>query len=207
MTVYASLSISIDGYYTGPNPSPLHPMGRGGELLHDWFAHDVADRHQLSADDILAAEFDRLGAMVMGRDSYEHAQAIWGEQPPFEVPIFVVTHQAQSDDVRDGTTFHFVTDGFENAVQRAGEAAGDRDVGLHGGGSIQQGLRCGVLRELQLHTVPTLLGDGRRLFQNLDSAAIQFAQDRVAEGNGVTHVRYQVRYARPSGARDLLRGK
>ena len=206
MAVFASLSISLDGYYTGPSPGPLYPLGRGGELLHNWFAHDVADRDQLSADDILAAEFDRLGALVMGRDSYDHAQASWGDEPPFEVPIFVVTHRARSDDVREGTTFHFVTDGFENAVGRAGEAAGDRDVGLHGGGSIQQGLRCGLLRELQLHTVPTLLGDGRRLFENLGYETIQFTQDRVAEGNGVTHVRYQVRYGRPSGTRDFLSG-
>ena len=189
MTVYASLSISIDGYYTGPSPSPVNPMGRGGALLHDWFAHDVADRQQLSADDVIAAELDRLGALVMGRDSYDHAQARWGDEPPFEVPVFVVTHRSRSKDVRDGTTFYFVTDGFENALGRANEAAGDRDTGLHGGGSIQQGLRCGILRELQLHTVPTLLGGGRRLFQDFDYDTIRLAQDRVAEGNGVTHVR------------------
>lgn len=203
-TVYASLSISIDGYYTGPSPSPLNPMGRGGALLHDWFVHDVADRQQLSANDILAEEFDRLGAMVMGRDSYDHAQAHWADAPPFEVPVFVVTHRSSSKDVRDGTTFYFVTDGFENAVGRASEAAEDRDVGLHGGGSIQQGLRHGVLCELQLHTVPILLGDGRRLFQNFDDDTIYLTQDRVAEGHEVTHVRYRVQYPRPTSAQDIF---
>src|SRR5690625_6116516 len=75
MAVIASLSISLDGFYTGPNPSPESPMGEGGEILHRWFAHDVADRSQLTANDILRPEFERTGALAMGKDSYEHAQA------------------------------------------------------------------------------------------------------------------------------------
>jgi len=199
MTVYASLSLSLDGYYTGPTPSPLHPLGHGGEPLHDWFAHNGTSREHIQASDILSEEMQRLGAMVMGRDSYEHAQAEWGEHPPFEVPVFVVTHRAQADDVREGTTFHFVTKGFSDALDRAREAAGPRDIGMHGGGAIRQALRNGTLEQLQLHLVPILLRSGRHLFESLSYGNINFKQDRVVAGQGVTHLRYRVRYGYFSG--------
>ena len=189
MTVIASLSVSLDGFYTGANPSPEKPMGDGGAALHGWFAHDVADRNQLTANDILRPEFERTGALVMGKDSYEHAQAAWGPHPPFEVPIFVLSHQSRADDTREGSTFHFVTDGFEVAVQRAIAAADGMDVALHGGGAIRQGIRAGLLDELQLHLVPVLLGKGRRLFENI---RCEFSVERVAEGPGVTHLRYRL---------------
>lgn len=187
MTVTASLSVSLDGFYTGPNPSPENPMGDGGAVLHNWFAHDVADRNQLTADDILRPEFERTGALVMGKDSYEHAQAAWGPHPPFEVPIFVLTNHPRPDDVREASTFHFTTAGFEMTLKKATEAAAGRDVGLHGGGAIQQGIRAGLLEELQLHLVPVTLGQGRRLFENVQS---QFRIGRVAEGPEVTHIKY-----------------
>lgn len=193
MTVIASLSISLDGFYTGPDPDPENPMGIGGAPLHGWFAHDVADRNQLTADDVLGPEFDRTGALVMGHDSYRHAEALWGPHPPFEMPIFVLTHHARPDDVREGSTFRFVTDGFETAVQRATAAAAGKAVGLHGGGAIQQGLRTGLLEELQIHLVPVLLGQGRRLFDSLGNAAVEFDIVRVAEGPEVTHLKYRPR--------------
>lgn len=189
MAVIASLSISLDGFYTGPRPSPENPMGDGGAALHGWFAHDVADRNQLTADDILRPELERTGALVMGRDSYEHAQVTWGPHPPFEMPIFVLTHYSRPDDIREGSSFHFITDGFEAAVQQATAAADGKDVGLHGGGAIRQGIRAGLLDELQLHLVPVLLGQGRRLFEDL---RCEFGIVRVAEGPGATHLKYQV---------------
>jgi len=192
MTVYASLSISLDGYYTGPDPSPDKMLGEGGEVLHSWFAHDVADRTQLSVEEVIREEMDQLGAMVMGRDSYEHAQAAWGPRPPFEVPIFVLTHRPRSDDVREGTTFQFVTGGFESAVERAKRAAAPgKRVGLHGGGAMRQGLRFGVLEELQLHVIPIVLGRGRRLFEEAGSQ-IPLEQIRTVQGGGVTHLKYRV---------------
>lgn len=192
MTVYASLSISLDGYYTGPNPSAENMLGEGGSVLHSWFAHDVADRTQLSVDEIIREEMGQLGAMVMGHDSYEHAQAAWGPRPPFEVPIFVLTHRPRFDDVREGTTFHFVTGGFETALEGAKRAAAPgKRVGLHGGGAIRQGLRLGALEELQLHVVPVVLGRGRRLFEEADSQ-IPLEQIRTAQGSGVTHLKYRV---------------
>lgn len=187
MAVIASLSVSLDGFYTSAHPGPDKPMGDGGEVLHSWFAHDVADRHQLTADDILRPEFERTGALVMGKDSYEHAQAAWGSHPPFEMPIFVLTHLPHVDDVREGSTFHFSADGFESALQQARLAASGKDVGLHGGGAIRQGLRAGLLDELQLHLIPVVLGRGRRLFEDI---SCQFDIERVAEGPGVTHLKY-----------------
>lgn len=188
MAVIADLSISLDGFYTGPDPNPGSPLGDGGDVLHGWFAHDVADRRQLTADDILRQEFQRTGALVMGMDSYRHAEAAWGPHPPFEMPVFVLTHHWRADDVREGSTFHFSTDGFESTVEQARRAAGDEDVGLHGGGAIRQGLRTGLLEELQLHLVPVLLGRGRRLFTDLSG---RFDIERVVEGPGVTHLRYR----------------
>lgn len=191
--IYASISMSLDGYYVGPNPSPQKPLGDSGAALHSWFSHTVADRQQLTSQGILRQDFDRLGAMVMGRDSYEHAQAAWGPRPPFEVPIFVLTHHARDADVRDGTTFHFVTDGFDAALALAKVAAGDRDVALHGGGAIRQALSRGVLDEFQVHIVPVLLQTGRHLFSQVQGGAMTLQQVRVVEGSGVTHLKYQAR--------------
>lgn len=111
-------------------------LGAGGEVLQGWFAHRVGDRDQLSADDVLRPEFERAGAMVMGRGNYETAESAWGPHPPFENPIFVLTHPPREDDVRAGTTSKFVADGFNAAVERACAAAGGKDVMLHGGTAI-----------------------------------------------------------------------
>lgn len=204
MAVTANLSISLDGYYTGPSPSALHPLGHGGEPLHDWIFRNGATQQSVSSADILDEEFNRLGALIMGRDSYDHAQAEWGDQPPFEVPVFVLTNRGIEDDVRTGTTFHFVTAGFGAAIERAQEVAGDKDVILHGGGAIRQALRNGRLDELQLHIVPMLLRSGRSLFESLQFETIQFTQNRAVAGNQVTHVRYDVRYGHFSGAPEVF---
>lgn len=188
MAAIADLSISLDGFYTGPHPNPAAPLGDGGDVLHGWFAHDVAGRRQLTADDILRREFERTGALVMGMDSFRHAESAWGPHPPFEMPVFVLTHHWRADDVREGSTFHFSTDGFESTIEKTRRAAGDKDVGLHGGGAIRQGLRAGLLDELQLHLVPVLLGRWRRLFADLSG---RFDIERVVEGSDVTHLRYR----------------
>lgn len=192
MTVAANLSVSLDGYFAGPDASPTRMLGSGGEILHSWFAHGVADREELTADQVLRPEMERAGAMVMGRDSYEIAESAWGQHPPFEVPIFVLTHHPHEDDRREGTTFTFVTDGIDATMQRAHAAAGSTDVMLHGGTAIQQGLRSGVLDELQLHVVPVLLGAGRRLWDNLGSTPITLEPVRTLAGSQVTHLKYRV---------------
>lgn len=159
-TIAANLSVSLDGCFAGPGASPAQMLGTGGEILHRWFAHDVADRAQLSSEEVLRPEFERAGAMIMGGDSYEIAETARGPHPPFEVSNFVLTHRARGDEVREATAFTVVTDGLDAAIERARAAAGDKDVMLHGGTAIQQGLRAGVLEELQLHVVPVLLGRG-----------------------------------------------
>lgn len=130
--------------------------------------------------------------MIMGRDSYDHAETLWGEHPPFEMPIFVVTSRLREDDVREGTTSSFVAS-MDAALARAMSAASEKAVGLHGGGAIRQGLQTGALRELQLHLVPVLLGRGRRLFSDLGDELITMELIRVAEGPAVTHLQYGVR--------------
>src|SRR5699024_6772552 len=199
MTTIASLSVSLDGFYTGADPGPHQPMGEGGGALHGWFGHRGTDRAQLTADEVLRHELERTGAMVMGRDSYEHAQAAWGPRPPFRMPLYVVTSRSRRDEVREGSTFHFVGS-FDEAWALARYAADDLAVGLHGGGAIRQGLLGGYLDELQLHLVPVLLGRGRRLFDATAAASVRFEVMRVEEGSGVTHVKYRVQLGEGHGA-------
>lgn len=190
--IAANLSVSLDGYFAGPDANPTRMLGVGGDVLHGWFAHDVGDRAQLSGEDVLRPEFERMGAMVMGRDSYEIAEAAWGSHPPFEVPIFVLTHRGRAEDVREKTTFTFATEGFDAAIDQARRAAAGKDVMLHGGSAIQQGLRAQVLDELQLHVVPVLLGGGRRLLEHFGDQRIDLERVRTLEGPGVTHLKYRV---------------
>ena len=189
--VVANLSVSLDGFYTGPNPGPSQGLGEGGEVLHEWLSHGTADRAELTSDAIVAELFEASGAMIAGRDGYEAAQAAWGPHPPFEVPVFVLTHRPRPDDVREGTTFHFV-DGFEPALGRAREAAEEKDVDLHGASAIRQALAAGVLDELQLQIVPVLLGDGLRLFEDGEDVAFELELLRVVDAPGATHVKYRV---------------
>src|SRR5699024_3417420 len=119
-------------------------------------------------------------------------QAAWGPRPPFEVPIFVLTHRARHDDVRDGSTFHFVTEGFSAALERAYAAVSGTDVAFHGGGAIKQALNHGALDELQVHLVPVLLRRGRRLFDDVQNNMIALEQTRVVARHNVTHLKYRV---------------
>jgi dihydrofolate reductase len=190
--VTSSISVSLDGYFTGPDPSPEQMLGTGGDVLHDWLGQQTADRDQLMGVDMVREVFDDMGAMITGRDSYEVAQRAWGPEPPFRVPVFVLTHRQRPDDVRTGTTFAFVTDGFEAAVARARAAAGGKDIALHGGTAIQQALKAGVLDELQIHLVPVLLGGGRRLLDDIGAAGLRLEHLRTVDGPGVTHLKYRV---------------
>jgi dihydrofolate reductase len=190
----ASLSVSLDGFYTGPEPGPHQGLGAGAEVLHQWLRGGTANRDQLTSNEIVAEMFGASGAMICGRDGYEHAEAAWGERPPFEMPVFVMTHQSRADDVRDGTTFHFVGS-FAAALAAAREAAGGQDVALHGGSPIRQALAAGELDELQLQIVAVLLGAGRRLFEEGGPAA-ELELVRVVEAPGATHLKYRLKRAR-----------
>ena len=204
------LSISLDGFAAGPNQSEKDPLGEGGMQLHEWAFALAAWRKPHGRDggevnastEVLEESLENLGAAVMGRNMFGGEGAWgddpwdgwWGDDPPFHMPVFVVTHHAREPLVKDGgTTFTFVTDGIESALEQAREAADGKDVALSGGASVaQQYLKAGLLDEIRLHVVPVLLGDGARLFDNLGGAEIELENTRVVEAPGVTHLTYRV---------------
>ncbi|HTG47471.1 MAG TPA: dihydrofolate reductase family protein [Actinomycetota bacterium] len=204
------ISVSLDGYAAGPNQSEQDPIGIGGMELHRWVFELRSWRASQGldggiggpSDDVIAEAQTNVGATVMGRNMFGGGpgpwaddppwNGWWGDEPPFHTPVFVLTQHAREPlELQGGTTFVFVTDGIEAAVERAREAAGERDVSIGGGAStIQQALRAGLVDRFELHLVPILLGDGERLFVDVDDLALE--QERVLEAPGVTHLRYRV---------------
>jgi dihydrofolate reductase len=177
-------------------------MGDGGERLHQWM-FDLASwrgRHGLTGGqanrdaEILDEAFATTGAVVMGRRMFHLGEGPWGDNPPFHMPVFVLTHDAREPvSKQGGTTFTFVTDGIKSALRQARAAAGGRDVSVAGGANtIQQYLKAGILDEIQIHLVPILLGDGIRLFEHLGTGAPELQSTRVVESPGVTHLRFRV---------------
>jgi dihydrofolate reductase len=206
--VTAQISVSIDGFVAGPNPSVEHPLGEGGERLHEWAFPTEAWRRQhgreggeRGPDDEVAEEVTQgTGAYIMGRKMFgggegewdESWRGWWGEDPPFHVPVFVLTHHPrESLPMQGGTTFHFVTDGIEAALGQARAAAGDQDVQIAGGASaVQQYLAAGLLDELYLHIAPVVLGAGERLLENVGDPTLEPV--KVVASPAATHVKYRV---------------
>lgn len=206
--VKAQISVSADGYMAGPNQSEENPLGEGGMGLHEWVFKLAAWRepHGREGGEVNASSevFEEAtantGAVVMGRNMFGPVRGPWtepmwngwwGDEPPFHVPVFVLTHYEREPLTLGETTFHFVTEGPERAVELAREAAGDQDVSVGGGGqTIQQLIRAGLLDELLLNQVPVLLGGGERLFE--DVGGVELEQKRVVEAPGVAHVVYRV---------------
>lgn len=204
------ISISADGFVAGPNPSEADPLGEGGEKLHEWVIKLAAWRkpHGREGGEVNAStpvmeeSLENVGATVMGRNMFGGGPGPWGEQPwegwwgdepPFHTPVFVLTHHEREPLEKEGTTFTFVTDGIESALEQAKQAAGGKDVALGGGADVaQQYLAAGLIDELDLNIVPVLLGGGRRLFDNLAEADVALEQVRAIEAPGVTHIRYRV---------------
>ena len=207
------ISVSLDGFVAGPNQTLEEPLGEGGELLHEWVLATKSWREshgreggEASVDDEVSQEtIDSAGATIMGRrmfsggagpwESDPNADAWWGDEPPFHHPVFILTHHAREPVTKEGgTTFTFVTDGIESALDQARVAAGDKDVRLGGGASVaQQYLKAGLLDEMQVHVVPLLLGGGVRLFEDglADTPALE--QTRAIESpTGVMHLTYRV---------------
>jgi dihydrofolate reductase len=196
-----NFSVSLDGYGAGPAQSEEDPLGIGGEQLHEWIfspdASDVDRRFRALGD-------EDIGATIMGRKMFgpvrgpwgaENWTGWWGADPPFHHDVFVLTHHARDPvPMAGGTTFHFVTDGIEAALDRARAAAGDRHVRLGGGAAtVQQYLRAGLLDEIHLAVVPVLLGGGERLFDGLDDALENWACVEFAPSASVAHVRLRRR--------------
>jgi dihydrofolate reductase len=206
--VRAHISVSADGYVAGPNQSPEQPLGEGGESLHDWVVELAAWREfhgkeggEVNASTAVQAETtENVGAEIMGRGKFgggpgpwdEGWTGWWGDEPPFHIPVFVLTHHEREPLTLSDTTFTFVTAGIEAALEQAQAAAGDKDVMIGGGADvINQYLAAGLVDELELHVAPRLLGGGARLFEGV--GPLELEQVRVVEGPGVTHVKYRAR--------------
>jgi dihydrofolate reductase len=206
------ISMSLDGFIAGPDPTLEQPLGEGGERLHEWAfrAAGWRERHGLSGgernvdSEVVDESLGNVGATVMGRRMFSggkgawendrRADGWWGDDPPFHMPVFIVTHHARETVTKQGgTTFTFVTDGIDAALQQANASADGKDVAVAGGASlVQQYLKAGLLDELQIHLVPVLLGDGVRLFENLGGEQLELESDRVIASQGVTHLRFRV---------------
>jgi len=206
------ITVSLDGYVAAPGASLEDPLGVGGEQLHEWAfsamswreAHGLEGGEAGADADVVQEHLDAIGAVIMGRKMYSggegpweddpRARGWWGDDPPFHMPVFVLTHHAREPlEMQGGTTFHFVTDGIEAALEQARAAAGEKDVHVAGGAeAIQQYLRAGLIDAFQVHQVPLLLGGGRRLFDELGSAPPQVQIARVIASPNVTHLRYRV---------------
>jgi dihydrofolate reductase len=208
----STISISLDGFAAGPDQSLEEPLGVGGERLHEW-ATSLAVFHEIHGEDDTAGEvnastdvvrgwWDNVGAAVMGRNMFGGGpgpwrgdwRGWWGEDPPYHVPVFVLTHHPREPlEMQGGTSFHFVTGGIEEALERATAAAEGKDVWLTGGASvIRQYLRAGLLDEIEISLAPVFLGRGERPFADLDGSGIELEQIRAVEAPGVTHIKYRV---------------
>jgi len=190
--VFLDMTMSLDGFVTGPNVGPAFPLGEGGLRLHDWMFGDDA-RPVTDTDRQIAAQlFDGVGAYVMGRRMFDGGIIHWGDDGAFGKPVFVVTHRPQADVVKGPTRFTFVTDGLESALRQARVVAGDADVGLPGGADIdQQALSAGLVDELRIHIAPVLLGDGTRLFDTL-AAPVELERTSLVPTPYATHLRFRV---------------
>jgi dihydrofolate reductase len=209
--VKSNIAISLDGFVAGPNPSEEHPLGEGGMQLHEWAfdleawrkPHGREGGEVNASTGVIEETLENVGAHVMGRKMFgggpgpwgeDPWQGWWGEEPPFHAPVFVLTHHEREPlEKQGGTTFTFVTEGIEAAIEQAKEATSGKDVAIGGGASaIQQALAAGLVSELQLHVVPILLGGGTRLFDNLASSELDLEPVRAVEAPGVTHLKYRI---------------
>ena len=207
--VRSHIAVSLDGYVAGPNQSEDHPLGDGGEGLHDWVIALKAWREphgmeggEVNASSAIIEEADaNVGGEIMGRGKFgppgggpwgdDPWQGWWGEDPPFHKPVFVLTHHERDPLTLSDTTFTFVTAGIDSALAQAREAAGDKDVFIGGGAeTINQYLAAGAIDELELNIAPILLGGGERLFDGVGDLKLE--QLRAVEAPGVTHLKYRV---------------
>ena len=210
-----AFSISIDGYGAGPGQALEQPMGVGGMALHEWvfgtktfqklhgdFAEPLKGDHVGRGgvdDDFAARGFENLGAWILGRNMFgpirgpwrdEAWKGWWGDEPPYHVPVFVLTHHARAPiTMKGGTTFHFVTEGIHVALERAKEAAKGKDVRLGGGAAtIRQYLSAGLIDEMHLVLSPVLLGRGEPLLSGIDAASLGYACTEHASSERALHV-------------------
>jgi dihydrofolate reductase len=210
--VKLDISMSLDGFVAGPDATLEEPLGKGGDLLHEWIVRTASWREthgqtggERNADDYVVREsVGRNGAVIMGRRMFSggegpweddpKADGWWGDEPPFHAPVFILTHHEREPVPKEGgTTYHFINDGIDSALDQAGAAARDKDVLVAGGAAVaQQYLKAGLLDEIQLHVAPVLLGGGVRLFEGLGPEDAKLELAGVVESPAVTHVTYRV---------------
>lgn len=208
--VKSQITISLDGYMAGPNQSEEHPLGEGGEALHEWAfkqasfneMHGRGDEGERGpSDDVLRDTQSNLGAVVIGRNMFgpirgpwpdEEWKGWWGDDPPFHCPVYVLTHFPRDPfELENGNSFHFVTEGIEKAIAEAKEAADDQDVSVGGASTLQQAIAAGLLDEIVVTQVPILLGGGVRLFDHLAAGAAKVELADVVEGAEALHLTYR----------------
>ena len=202
-----AFSISVDGFGAGPGQSRENPLGEGGEGLHDWFVptrgfQRVYGREGGTTgidDEMGQGSMDKLGAWIMGRNMFGPVRGEWpdfgwkgwwGEEPPYHCPVFVLTHHARPpQEMAGGTVFHFVTGGIEEALERAREAAGDKDIRIGGGAStVRQYLTARLIDEMHLAVAPLLLGSGANLFEGIDLAKLGYRVTGMRNGEAACHM-------------------
>jgi dihydrofolate reductase len=188
--VLIDITMSLDGFVTGPNDGPGNGLGDGGRVLHEW----VFDGRTEADTPLLEEEpMQTMGSCILGRRTFDIAEGAWGDTPPFgPSQVFVLTHRPHVTLVRGATTFIFVTDGMESALQQAQAAAGEKGVGLMGANISQQYLKAGLVDEMQIHVANVLLGAGRPLFANIGDTPIKLERMRVIATPAVTHLKYRV---------------
>jgi dihydrofolate reductase len=191
------MSMSLDGFVAGPNARPGNGLGDGGHRLHDWFMtsadtdHKAVSARLSGVNGQIVDEFMATGAVVAGRGTVEPA-GYWDGDHHDGVPIFILSRREPGPEAEQWPLVTFVDD-IRAAMSDAKRAAGDKNVLVHGAGTAQLALAAGVLDELEIHLVPALLGQGRRLFDNLDPEHIELERTRVLQGDaGVTHMHYRV---------------
>jgi dihydrofolate reductase len=191
--VVLEITMSLDGFVAAPNVDIARPLGEGGMCLHNWLFGDGTlsatrvDRE--AADEIFAS----AGAFIIGRRMFDVGEGPWGEDGAFGKPCYVLTHRGKDKMIKGPTTFNFVTDGIDSALEQAKAVAGDKNITVMGGANIaQQYLKAGLVDEMRIHVAPVLLGAGTRLFENINTQQIKLEITRVMESPLATHIIYSI---------------
>jgi len=200
--VTVDVGMSLDGFIAGPNAGPQNALGDGGHRIHQWVYDLEAWRERQSLrggqtnrdDEVLREAYEHVGAFIMGRRMFAEGEIGWPDPPPFQAPVFVLTNHGREPWIREGgTTFAFVTDGIERALEQAREAAGETDVRISdGANTIDQFVKAGLVDEVQFHLAPVILGRGVRLFENVGEEGLDLEKIRLVDSPGVTHVSFRI---------------
>ncbi len=201
--IFVDVGISLDGFLAGLNPGPSNPLGDGGMDIHTWMFNQQAFLKHLQLgdggetgkdNDLLTETFERTGACIMGKTMFMTGEHNWPEEAPFHCPVFVLTHEKREPwERKGGTTFYFINDGPESALDKAQQACGNRDIRISGGADvIGQFLNAGAVDEMIIHIAPILLGKGIPLFGQADKWKFGLEIAEVTHSLQVTHLKYRI---------------